>query len=160
METLEEFLGGSGTGRGSYDRVEGDLVNFRRKKLAGVRSVGDGADIDDVGGELGEEGRANVGEEGSVAIGESDLLFEKVGVDVLVGGGAEVDAWDDEGQESSPLLEKLANNVCVDKDESLGVGANWRASYSLLSHEFFSRHVHYRLERKMKPQRPKENRRL
>ena len=146
METLEEFLGGSGTERGSYDRVEGDLVNFRRKKLAGVRSVGDGADIDDVGGELGEEGRVNVGEEGSVAIGESDLLFEKAGVDVLVGGGAEVDVGDDEGQKNSPLLAGIANRAFVNIDESLGVGANRRTSYSVLSHEFFSRHVCYRLE--------------
>ena len=146
METLEEFLGGSGTERGSYDRVEGDLVNFRRKKLAGVRSVGDGADIDDVGGELGEEGRVNVGEEGSVAIGESDLLFEKAGVDVLVGGGAEVDVGVDEGEVSSPLLVEIANNVFVDKDEMLGIGANRRTSYAVLSHEFFSRHVCYRLE--------------
>lgn len=146
METLEEFLGGSGTERGSYDRVEGDLVNFRRKKLAGVRSVGDGADIDDVGGELGEEGRVNVGEEGSVAIGESDLLFEKAGVDVLVGGGAEVDVGVDEGQNNSPLLDEIANNVFVDKVETLGIGANRRTSYFVFSHEFFSRHVCYRLE--------------
>lgn len=146
METLEEFLGGSGTERGSYDRVEGDLVNFRRKKLAGVRSVGDGADIDDVGGELGEEGRVNVGEEGSVAIGESDLLFEKAGVDVLVGGGAEVDVGVDEGQNNSPLLDEITNKVFVDTDEMLGIGANRRTSYSVLSHKFFSRHVCYRLE--------------